>query len=205
MSGITGTVAENRINEWLRNGGDKNLSSDKEGLKLQRSDDCRRHKTLTDSLGFSDDYVHSKILADNNIKPESIERRLALDRQWSKLQEEIRTTFYHHHHHHHHLLSAATCTNETETHMPTSMPMPIPIPMLMLIDEFIKSPDARDKFEAAIKQLDLFAKKVNEAIISDSMRFNGRSPVQHARRFHFEEKLREALTSTSTNQFAGQK
>jgi hypothetical protein len=79
------------------------------------------------------------------------------------------------------------------------------MPMPMLIDDFIKSPDVRDKFEAAVKQLDLLAKKVNEAIISDSMRFNGRSPVQHARRFHFEERLREALTSESTKQSTSQK
>jgi len=45
-----------------------------------------------------------------------------------------------------------------------------------------------------IKELNGMAKKVYESIISDSLRFNGKAPVQHARRFHFKERLEEAIT-----------
>ena len=62
------------------------------------------------------------------------------------------------------------------------------------VDEFVLSKSTRDQFEDEIMKLDKLAKKVNDSIISDSMRFNGRSPVRHARRYSFEERVREAIT-----------
>ena len=54
------------------------------------------------------------------------------------------------------------------------------------------------QYEDEMKRLDNMAKKVNDSIISDSMRFNGRSPVKYARRFSFEERVREAIESSSS-------
>jgi hypothetical protein len=48
------------------------------------------HKAPAHSLGLKHDYVHSKILADNNIKPESFQRRIDLDAEWKKVAEGIR-------------------------------------------------------------------------------------------------------------------
>ena len=43
------------------------------GKKLEGAD---RHQQVASALGIGDDFVHSKILSDNNFnKPQSIERR----------------------------------------------------------------------------------------------------------------------------------
>jgi len=79
-------VAENQIAAWLRNKGDENLPH---GKKLTHD----VHKAPAQSLGLENDHVHSKILADNNIRPESVQRRLDLDAAWGKCAEEIRKEF----------------------------------------------------------------------------------------------------------------
>ena len=117
------------------------------------------------------DYVHSKILADNNIKPESVERQLALDDAWEKLREKIQQAY-------HNTISENNC---------------------MSAEEFAVSQSTRDQFEEEMEQLNKMAKKVNDSIISDSLRFNGRSPVRHARKFNFEERVREAILEGETN------
>lgn len=150
-------VAENKIAEWLRSRGDEDAGSAGKGRRLPPD----RHGELSRTLGVHRDYVHSKILADNNIRPESVERRLELDAAWEGLRGEMRR-FY------------ADGGYES-------------------IDEFAASRATRDRFEGEVQRLDKMARKVNDAIISDSLRFNGRSPVRHARRFRFEERVREAI------------
>jgi hypothetical protein len=154
LSGID-KVAENKISEWLHNRGDESLK--KKGELL-----TDRHKQLSRSLGVHYDYVHSKILADNNIKPESIQRRIDLDTAWNDVKFEIQEVY----------------KNGTLT-----------------VDEFVKARSTAETFGEEINRLDKMAKSLNDAIISDSMRFNGRSPVKHARRFTLEERIKEAIES----------
>jgi hypothetical protein len=146
-------VAENKIAEWLQQQGDKDLPS---GKKLSND----YHKVLAASWGVGADYIHGKILADNNIKPESVQRRLDMDDAWTMLKERIRVQY------------------QKSNLSP---------------DEFVNSNAIREEFETEIIKLDKMVKRVNDAIIDDSMRFNGRSPVRHARRFRFEERIREAI------------
>jgi hypothetical protein len=152
LSGID-TIAENKIAEWLHNKGDQ-------GLKKKGMLPTDRHQHLSRTLGVQDDYIHSKILADNNIKPLSVQRRIELDSAWEKVKMDVR--------------------HEYEKSQ-------------LAIDEFIEASTTKDRFQKDIDRLDRMAKACNDAIISDSMRFNGRSPVRHARRFTFEERLREAI------------
>lgn len=159
-------VAENKIAEWLHNRGDESIGSTKKGKEISSD----RHRDLSRTLGVHNDYVHSKILADNNIKPESLERRLALDAAWEKLKGKIQLAYY----------------QRKKNHDNTNTKI--------TVDEFVLSKSTRDQFEDEIMKLDKLAKKVNDSIISDSMRFNGRSPVRHARRYSFEERVREAIT-----------
>mmetsp|Transcript_32377 Transcript_32377/g.78687 ORF Transcript_32377/g.78687 Transcript_32377/m.78687 type:complete len:185 (-) Transcript_32377:1707-2261(-) len=154
-------LAENQIAAWLRQGGEQDLQN--KGKKLEGD----RHQKVASALGVGDDYIHSKILSDNNFKPESIERRLDLDKKWEELQYAIRKDF--------------------EVHQ-GSFPS---------VEEYAKSSHAKDQFEEAIAELDAKAKKVNDAVISDSLRFNGRSPVPHARRFRLQERIEEAIDQQS--------
>lgn len=156
LSGID-KVAENKIAEWLHNKGDDRLK--KKGELLPD-----RHQDLSRTLGVHHDYVHSKIMADNNIKPESLQRRIDMDAAWDKLKVEIQEAY-------------CNCN--------------------MTIGEFVRDQTTIDMFKDEIKRLDKMAKSCNDAIISDSMRFNGRSPVRHARRFDFEERMREAVDDSS--------
>merc|ERR1712125_112019 len=130
-----------------------------------------RHKYAATTFGVGGDYLHSKILADNNIKPPSIERRIELDKRWATLQVEIRKAYY----------------KESSSQSP---------PSAMEADEFCDNESTRELFGAAIEELNRGAKRVNDAIISDSLRFNGRSPVRHARPFHYRERITEALLSS---------
>ena len=65
----------------------------------------------------------------------------------------------------------------------------------LTVDEFVKARSTAETFGEEINRLDKMAKSLNDAIISDSMRFNGRSPVKHARRFTLEERIKEAIES----------
>lgn len=150
-------MAENQINEWLRNRGDQQIQN--KGKKLLSD----RHNELATSLGLQNDYVHSKILADNNIKPESIERRIKLDKQWDQLKLQIRDSYL----------------KERER-------------ASLTVEQFVHQ--NKSHFAPQIEDLDAQAKKVNQAGISDSLRFNGRSPVRHAKSFKLEERMLEALT-----------
>ena len=148
-------VAENKIAEWLHQGGNKEI---KKGGKIKGDG----HKGTAYALGLRDDYVHSKILADNNIKPDSVVRRIELDKAWKEFRHEIQ-----------------------QSYMNSG---------IKSIDEFIASVRNDGKWKERFQQLDQMAKKSNDAILSDSMRFNGRSPVQHARRFNnIEGRIREAI------------
>jgi hypothetical protein len=157
-------LAENKITQWLHNRGDKAVASSALGKKLP--DD--RHGAAARTLGVHHDYVHSKILADNNIKPESIERRLKLDKAWEELKEAIRVDY-----------ADRNCS----------------------LEDYLKSTETARKFGERICELDEMAKKCNNAIISDSMRFNGRSPVQHCRRFSFVERITEAIMGLDSSKF----
>ena len=151
-------VAENKIAEWLHQGGNKEI---KKGGKIKGDGG---HKGTAYALGLKDDYIHSKILADNNIKPDSIVRRIELDKAWKEFQHEIQQSYIH--------------------------------SGMKSLDEFIIAHVRNDdgKWKERFRQLDQMAKKCNDAILSDSMRFNGRSPVQHARRFNnIEVRIREAI------------
>lgn len=150
-------IAENQIAAWLQQGGAKNLQN--KGKKLERD----KHRQVANALGVGDDYVHSKILSDNNFKPESIERRLEMDQKWEDLQQAIQEDY-------------------TENRS-----------LFVSIQDYTKSSHAKGLFGEAIAELDAKAKKVNDAIISDSLRFNGRAPVPHARRFRLAERIEEAI------------
>ena len=177
-------VAENQIAEWLNSGGDKGI---KKGGKIKGDD--MKHKGVAYGLGLKDDYIHSKILADNNIKPECIIRRIELDNEWTKVIKLIQKSY-----------------NKEQS-----------FGKVKSIEEYIKSSIPREQFyDDHFIKLDLLAKKCNDAIISDTLRFNGRAPVPHAKRFLnssntksenaasssnekniFEERIREALSSLS--------
>ena len=151
-------VAENKIAEWLHNRGDESLDHGKEIPK-------DRHKTLAHSMGLANDYVHSKILADNNIRPESVQRRMDLDKAWDELATSIRSRY----------------DDLRRSHNN------------MTKEEFVASASTQEEYREAVAKLDEMAKRVNAAILEDSMRFNGRSPVAHARRYQLEERLMEAI------------
>ncbi len=59
------------------------------------------------------------------------------------------------------------------------------------LDVFLET--CENEFKPKIESLNALAKGVNEAIISDSLRFNGMCPVSHARPFVFEQRVKEAL------------
>lgn len=147
-------IAEDKIARWLWEGG--TLSSSKKGKPLPSDS----HGHLSRSLGIFHDYVHSKILADNNIKPKSIELRLQLDQQWEHLQRQIQTAYQNSH--------------------------------VKSIQEFLNH-ESCQKFRPQLEQLNEMAQKVNSAIIEDSMQFNGRSPVRHAKKLEYEQRIQEAL------------
>ncbi|KAG7349527.1 hypothetical protein IV203_012124 [Nitzschia inconspicua] len=146
-------LAENQIAEWLRNKGDQALPH---GKKLTHD----VHKAPAHSLGLQNDYVHSKILADNNIRPDSVQRRIDLDKSWHQCADMIREQF-----------SKSGLS----------------------ADDFISSSVMQEGFRDNFDKLNAMAKRVNDAIIDDSMRFGGRSPVRHARSFRWEERAREAI------------
>jgi hypothetical protein len=77
-------VAEDKIVRWLREGGEKDLQKHRSRLKSDP------HMQAARSMNVLDDYMNSKILADNRILPKSIELRLKLDKEWAKLKDEIR-------------------------------------------------------------------------------------------------------------------
>lgn len=151
VSGVE-DAAEAKIARWLKEGGADNLKG-----KAYVPD---RHKDAATALGKGMDYQHTKILADNNFLPQSVELRKELDTKWETLRQEIR-----------------------ESHSVVGRPS---------IQEFVHSP-ACEGYRQKIASLDAMAKKVNEAIISDSLRFNGLSPVKHAKRFEFKARVEEAL------------
>jgi hypothetical protein len=160
FSGID-KIAENQIAQWLQDGGAESLKGSK-GKKLP----VDRHRHVANSLGVGHDYVHGKILADNNIKPDSIQRRIDLDKAWGQLQRQIQEEY----------AKALSSTGG-----------------MLSIEEFSQSESTRVRFEKEMETLNHQAKRVNDAIISDSLRFHGRSPVRHARTFSLEERIREAL------------
>merc|ERR1712107_316381 len=103
--------------------------------------EANRHKYAATSFGVGADYLQSKILADNNIKPPSIERRIELDKRWEKLQVEIRKAYY----------------KQSSSQSP---------PSAMEADEFCDNESTRELFGAAIEELNRGAKRVNDAIIA---------------------------------------
>lgn len=153
FSGID-KIAEDKIARWLKEGGEENLRRHRG--KLQSDP----HQHIARTLNLQEDYVHSKILADNKILPKSIELRLQLDKQWEELKADLQSSW-----------------NEAEK------------PELQ---SFLKDPVCL-KFQDRMAALDQLAKRINNAIIEDSMRFHGRSPVRHAKGYKFEERVSEAL------------
>ena len=81
-------MVENQIAQWLQNGGEDNLQNKGQQIPVDR------HRHVANSLGLSNDYIHSKILKDNNIKPESIQRRIDMDESWNELQHVIQQDYY---------------------------------------------------------------------------------------------------------------
>merc|ERR1712113_207160 len=135
LSGV-GTMGENQIGEWLRRGGDEALQNKGKSLDTE----ANRHRYAATSFGVGADYIQSKIMADNNIKPPSVERRIALDKRWAKLKVEIRKAYY----------------KEFSSQPP---------PSAMEADEFCDNESTRELFGAAIEELNRGAKRVNDAII----------------------------------------
>jgi hypothetical protein len=81
-------MAENQIAQWLQQGGDDALQNKGKALGGDR------HKDDANSLCIGNDYTHSKILADNNIKPESIKRPIKMDKDWEQLKQKIQQAYY---------------------------------------------------------------------------------------------------------------
>ena len=133
----TENVAEAKIKRWLKQGGAENLSGP--GYKHDR------FKDAAVALGKGDDYLHSKILADNSIKPLSVTRRLEYDAKLEEVKTEIR-----------------------EDHKSRGSP---PMGDYILVVEH--------SLNSTIEKLNKLAKQTNNAIISDSLKFNGMSPVRH--------------------------
>jgi len=163
LLGAVDKIAERKIARWLQEGGDKELPA---GKRLSTD----RHQHLSRSLGVYDDYIHSKILSDNNILPKSLELRLQLDKQWDILKRDIQAAY-----------------NQTSLSSSFSSQQPLSIEM------FCKQ-SVCEPFHARMEALNKLAQRVNAAIIEDSMRFHGqRSPVRHAKPYFWDERVREAL------------
>jgi hypothetical protein len=148
-------IAEDKIARWLKEGGASDLPHHRGPL----ASDPHLHAARITNL--YDEYVHSKILADNRILPKSIELRKRLDKGWEDLRLEIQRRW--------------TSAGRPE------------------IAAFLEREDLCQSLRGRMHELDLLAKAVNGAVIEDSMRFGGRSPVRHARRFVFEDRVAEAL------------
>lgn len=185
-------IAENKILEWMNQGGVEGLKNKQQQQKNKNKKGLIKHdyhKELSNSLGVGHDYIHSKMLADNNIRPESIERRIRLDKEWELLQLDIKQ-----HYQGWYLTTTEHIVGDDNDYFPT--------PNLKNIDNYIQylQQDSQQSilniFQKRIQQLNQISKLVNDAIISDSLRFNGRSPVPHARPFHLEERIYEAITGT---------
>ena len=86
FSGID-KIAEDKIARWLKEGGEESLRQHRG--KLQSDP----HQHIARSLNLQEDYVHSKILADNKILPKSIELRLQLDTRWEELKADLQRTW----------------------------------------------------------------------------------------------------------------
>jgi hypothetical protein len=150
-------IAENQIAEWLRRKDDQQLPH---GKKLAQDP----HKTPAKSLELRNDYVHSKILADNNIRPESVQRRIDLDAAWEVCAREIRENY----------VQSGNCS----------------------VDEYVNSCTKNKELQVAMETSNRMAKRVNDAIIDDSIRFGGRSSVRHARSFLLDVRVREAIDNS---------
>lgn len=154
FSGID-KIAEDKIQRWLKEGGAQEIRRHQGKL----SSDPHQH--VARSLNLHDDYLHSKILADNKILPKSIELRQRLDKDWEVLRADIRRAW-------------------------SRMDQPS-------LPDFLKDPSCL-VFQERMNELHQLSKRVNSAIISDSMLFRGgRSPVRHARGYKFEERVAEVL------------
>mmetsp|Transcript_11366 Transcript_11366/g.22641 ORF Transcript_11366/g.22641 Transcript_11366/m.22641 type:complete len:191 (-) Transcript_11366:623-1195(-) len=77
----TANVAEAKMQRWLKDGGAENLTG-----PAYKHD---RHKDAATALGVGDTYRSIKILADNNIRPLSVERWMEVDKLWRELKMEI--------------------------------------------------------------------------------------------------------------------
>lgn len=147
------SVAEAKMERWLSQGGADNLSG-----PAYKGD---RHKDAAAALGKGDDWTHSKILADNNIRLASVERRLELDKEWQVVKGKIQHSY------------------RAKSSPPFSTWLSMNHGGLI--------------WEPSIDRLNSMSKKANEAIISDSLKFNGLSPVKHSRPFLYPDRLREAI------------
>ena len=160
QSGID-KIVENKVAQWLNQGGADDLK--KSDVASKAKDD--KHKVLAHSLGVGRDYVHSKILSDNNFKPESVQRRLDLEEKWDIVKKAIQNAY----------------NNNRNSYNS--------------VDDFLCDETMIATFQDDMEELNKMAKHCNDAIISDSLRFNGKSPVMHARSFQLVERIREALQS----------
>ncbi|GMI13579.1 hypothetical protein TrLO_g1153 [Triparma laevis f. longispina] len=132
-------VAEAKISRWLEQGGSENLTGP--GYKHDR------FKDAAVALGKGDDYLHSKLLSDNSIKPLSVTSRKDYDTKLNTLKIEIK-----------------------EYHINRGSP---PLSDYILIIE--------NKLTPKLSEINTLAKLTNDAIIADSLTFNGMSPVKHAK------------------------
>jgi hypothetical protein len=148
-------IAEDKILRWLKEGGESDLRRHRGPLASDP------HLHAARAGGVYDDYVHSKILADNKILPRSIELRQRLDKGWELLRVEIQRRW--------------KSAGRPE------------------IGVFLERNEMCQSLRDQMEELDLLARSVNSAIIDDSIRFGGRSPVRHAKRFFFEDRVAEAL------------
>ena len=77
----TANVAEAKMLRCLRDGGADNLTG-----PAYKHD---FHKDAANALGKGDAYQSMKILADNAIRPQSVERWMEVDKLWRELKQEI--------------------------------------------------------------------------------------------------------------------
>ena len=185
-------ISEDKIKAWLRQGGDQAIASDQHGKPL-RGD---RHAGLASSLGLKDDYVHGKILKDNNILPKSVECRRRLDRAWAAVQQRIRSAAAEFDDRPTNKTVAGTESAVTASAKATTSAAAAAgeeARAAAAAEAFLRSA-AVEAFRGDLERLDAMARETNDAILEDSLRFNGKSPVAHARRFSdWAGRIREAL------------
>ena len=116
------------------------------------------NKEFAAPFGVRQDNVHSKIVNDNNFRPESIERRMELDEKWKQLKTEIQHAYREH------------CPEQQNPTNTTTNASAVVLEFTNHDWQRIINPQQFQYFYDRIQDLEQLAKCVNQAIIiSDSL------------------------------------